>query len=211
MIHSHIWTLSNSRNTSQQTRLIVMARPARSPRRYSDSTIQWRCPVCSKLCQSKAGRLRHFRSKHRNTAPFGDRFSDELLDLEGELPQTPVQSHQDSSPSSPNDNQDSEAMHNLATPTSNQNDSDIREAIDINFETWMPSSPMLFGLYSNNCANLVLVSEFILDDVPMNNASVSPSSPLSSRNTLDSEPPDSSQPRRSATGSVNYHPTMNGM
>lgn len=188
-----------------------MARPAHSPRHYSDSAIRWRCPVCEKLCKSKAGRLRHFRSKHRNTAPFGDRFSDILLDLEGESPQTPAQSHRGSSPSNLNDNQ--EAIHlNLATPTSNRNDLDIQEAIDFNFAARTPSSPALFGLYSNmNRANLVPVSEFILDDVPMNDASVFPSSPLSSRNTLDSEPPDSSQSRRSAIGSVNYHPTMNGM
>jgi len=45
-----------------------MPRPPRSPTHYSNSTIWWSCPLCSKLCRSKSGRLRHLRTKHKNVA-----------------------------------------------------------------------------------------------------------------------------------------------
>src|SRR5882757_8721193 len=42
-----------------------MPHPARSPlRQYSESTIWWECPICSKRCKSKPGRTQHIRSTH---------------------------------------------------------------------------------------------------------------------------------------------------
>src|SRR3977135_3844628 len=74
-----------------------MPRPARSPSRYSNSTVWWPCPLCSKSCKSKAGRLRHVRAKHGNaTLSLSDveSFETTILDLESE---PPVQFRQGSS------------------------------------------------------------------------------------------------------------------
>jgi hypothetical protein len=41
-----------------------MPRPDRSPSRFLDSVVWWYCPVCPKVCKSKGGRVKHFRTKH---------------------------------------------------------------------------------------------------------------------------------------------------
>ena len=66
----------------------TMTRPSRNPDRYSNSTIWFHCPICSKPCKSKASRLRHIRAKHDTT------ILDELEDVANvadRLPQTPSQ------------------------------------------------------------------------------------------------------------------------
>jgi hypothetical protein len=75
-----------------------MARPPRDPHYYSDST-DLRCPACSKLCASKAGRVRHIRAKHGSiSSELLDSSDNAVLDLEDDLPQTPVQSPQPQTP-----------------------------------------------------------------------------------------------------------------
>ena len=69
-----------------------MPRPPHNPLHYSHSTAQFRCSICSKLCKSKAGRIRHIRSVHRGTS-FDPEPNDRLpvLPEEDNLPRTPAQ------------------------------------------------------------------------------------------------------------------------
>jgi hypothetical protein len=74
-----------------------MTRPSRNPNYYSGST-DLRCPACSKLCKSKAGKVQHIRAKHGSISHYQSVSSDAAIcDLEDDSPQTPVQSCQGSS------------------------------------------------------------------------------------------------------------------